>query len=132
MGSDLILDKADASKVSDYLSHGWDVARSDMLHGVRLFLQGRFSPRQCCPNDGGRIPLVAELPCHEGSPVRFFWCGYCGELFAYLRDEHYGWQYVASFSYNGVDGYKLWKTGGDAIHLLTDWPFACGVYVCSW
>lgn len=109
-GTDLILDATDAPKVADYLRHGWEVAQADMLHGVRLFLEGRFSEGQGCPNDGGQIPLVAELPCHERSPVRFYWCGCCGELFAYLKDEHYGWQYVAYFSHDEAKGYKLWKT----------------------
>ena len=109
-GSDLSLDTADVPKVSDYLTHGWEVAQSGMLHGIRLFLQGRFTERQGCPNDGGKIPLIAESPCHEGSPVRFYWCGYCEELFAYLKDEFYGWQYISSFSHDKTDGYKPWKT----------------------
>lgn len=109
-GTELALGLADVLKVPAYLHHGWLSARSDMLHGVRLFLQRRFSQGQGCPNDGGGIPLVAELPCHEGSPVRFYWCGYCSELFAYLRDEHYGWQDIVSFSYDNTEGYKVWKT----------------------
>jgi hypothetical protein len=109
-GGDLILDTADASKVSDYLKHGWEVAQSDMLHRVRQFLQWRFSPAQACPNDGGRIPKIAELPCHEGSTIRYFWCRSCGELFAYLRDEYYGWQFIVSFSYSEADGYHLRNT----------------------
>jgi hypothetical protein len=109
-GTNLFLGAADLLKVPVYLRHGWLSARSDMLHGVRVFLQGRFSDAQGCPNDGGQIPLIAELPCHEGSPVRFCWCEYCGGLFAYLKDEHYGWQYVASFSHDQTKGYKLCKT----------------------
>jgi hypothetical protein len=108
-GSELTLGAADASRVSDYRRHGWEAAQSNMLHRVRTFRQGRFSQAQRCPNDAGRIPQVGEAPCHEGSPVRFYWCKYCTELFAFLRDEHYGWQCIVSFSHNGKGGYQLWK-----------------------
>jgi hypothetical protein len=108
-GANLALATADALKVPFYLGHGWLSARSAMLRGVRVFLQGRFSEVQGCPNDGGGMPAVAELPCHDGSPVRFYWCRFCRELFAYLKDEHYGWQYIASFTYGGNGGYGLRK-----------------------
>jgi hypothetical protein len=107
-GDELQLDPLDAGRVSEYLDPDWEVARSNMLHGVCGFLRGRFSEEQGCPNDGGRIPLVAELPCHEGSLVRFYWCRWCSQLFSYLRDEHYGWQCVASFSHDQAEGYKPW------------------------
>jgi hypothetical protein len=108
-GTHLVLAVADVLKVPFYLRHGWLSARSDMLRGVRSFLAERLSMVQGCPEDGGQIPLIAELPCHENSPVRFYWCRYCAELFAYLKDEYYGWQYVASFSHDTVEGYKLRK-----------------------
>jgi hypothetical protein len=109
-GTSLTLASADALKVPVYLRHGWLSARSAMMHGVGAFLQRRFSDMQGCPNDGCTLPLVAEFPCHERSPVRFYWCGYCNELFAYLRDEHYGWQYVVSFFPDRAGGYHEQKT----------------------
>ncbi len=122
-GNELLLDPMDEARVAEYLAHDWEVAKSSLLDGVGLFLQHRFSEGQGCPNDGGRIPLVAEFFSHDGSPVRFHWCGYCGELFAYLKDEHYGSQYMTSFSHDNAEGYKLWK-------VFRDTPFADLIREC--
>jgi hypothetical protein len=86
--------------VAAYRAHGWDVPRAHLLAGVKQFLRGRFSKSQGCPNDGGRIPLVAEISFQGGAPVRYYWCRFCQELFAYLRDPHYGWRCVVSFRFD--------------------------------
>jgi hypothetical protein len=57
-----------------------------------------------CPNDGMRIPQVAEFTDGD-EPVRFFWCWSCAELFAtvggpgrdaagFNRSESDRWQVV--------------------------------------
>jgi hypothetical protein len=105
-GNNLTLNMADVPKVPFYLRHGWLSARSAMIRGVRRFLRGRItSDVTGCPNDGCKIPLMAEVSCRDVT-LRFFWCPYCREAFAYLWDDDYGWQCVASF-FHEKDGYKL-------------------------
>src|SRR5262245_50774852 len=101
MDEELVLEDGDQAKVQDFLKHDWEAVQGDMLHGVRSFLQGRFDKRERrgCPNDGGKIPLVAELP-YQSDSVLFYWCDCCGELFAFLMDKDYGWQCVASFRWD--------------------------------
>jgi hypothetical protein len=36
-----------------------------------------------CPNDAAHIPLIAEVSA-ESVSVRFYWCGFCGELFGFV------------------------------------------------
>ena len=117
-GEELILDVDDQTKVQDYLKHDWNVIQANMLNGIQAFLQGRFSKKQGCPNDGGIIPLVAELPYQPDSTVCFYWCVYCTELFAYLMDKDYGWQCVASFTWDKeTSRYVLRKKDGKKANL---------------
>jgi hypothetical protein len=100
-GQDLVLVDEDRAKVQEFLKCDWEMEQANMLHGVRSFLEHRFRKEQRCPCDGGGpIPMVAELPYHSGSAVRSYWCVYCGLLFAFLMDKDYGWQSVASFSWD--------------------------------
>lgn len=104
-GKDLVLVDEDQARAQEFRKYDWELQKANMLDCVRWFLQERFGKKQCCPNDGGDIPLVAEFPYETGATVRFYWCVYCGcWLWAYLMDKDYGWQCVASFSFDKKKG----------------------------
>jgi len=100
-GNNLTLVDEDQARAQEFRKFGWEKEQARMLDCVRWFLKERFGKRQCCPNDGGDIPLVAEFPYQPGNTVRFYRCVYCGLwLWAYLMDKDYGWQCVASFTWD--------------------------------
>jgi len=70
-----------------------------------------------CPEDAGVIPLVDEFR-NWPSPlvvVRFFWCHWCNELFAFGGDNGPGSRLAASFAYDkGKATFVLWEAFGNA------------------
>jgi hypothetical protein len=100
VGGELRLIDEDWARLPNDLGPSWKAVRSALLQGVGAFLGGRFAREQCRPSDGTRTPLVGEAPYDERSPARFYWCKWCQEVFAYLRDPDYGWRVVAAFAYD--------------------------------
>src|SRR5262245_28647662 len=113
-GHSLRLTPAYAKRSVDYRRHD-RMAETNMLHDVDVFLRCRSTNPRRCPNDGGIIPAVAELPYVGQAVVACTWCPHCGEVFAHLCDPHYGWRPFVSFSY-GRDGYsvrRVYREGAD-------------------
>jgi hypothetical protein len=66
-----------------------------------------------CPNDGALIPLVSVGRAWPKPEVRFFWCHWCGELFAFVGANEAGGRLAASFGYDPEQKtFFLWKTFG--------------------
>jgi hypothetical protein len=65
-----------------------------------------------CPNDASVIPLVGV---HREWPqlvVRFFYCPFCDELFAYVGDSDLGGRYAGSFARErDSHEWRVWKRG---------------------
>lgn len=102
-GDELLLDPADAAKVSEYFQHGWEKVQSTVLHGIDTFLLFWHGKMHYCPSDGGQIPLVAELPYDEESTVRYYYCPSCGGTpFPFLKDKDSCWRYVFTYSDKGT------------------------------
>jgi hypothetical protein len=65
-----------------------------------------------CPNDAARIPLVAEHRDWPSPAVRFFWCPWCAELFAFVGENELGGRFAGSFAYDRARRqFVPWKTG---------------------
>jgi hypothetical protein len=56
-----------------------------------------------CPEDAGRIPQVAEVRVGL-RVVRFFWCKFCCELFAFVGDADARGELTAGFAWHTASG----------------------------
>jgi hypothetical protein len=89
----------------------FEIREGDKLVGRGIVTSVGANPRPTigCPNDSGPIPLVEESPDFY-SIIRWYWCQYCGELFAFLGEDS-----VASFRFDEEsDAFILWKASGPA------------------
>jgi hypothetical protein len=56
---------------------------------------------------------VREFRQQPGPVVRFYWCRWCEELFAYVGEGERGERYVASLNYNQIgQTWGWWKMEG--------------------
>jgi hypothetical protein len=62
----------------------------------------------CCPNDATRIPQVAEV-LEAAALVRFFWCRFCMELFAFVGEAR---RLAAGFAEDGQGGWRVFRSVG--------------------
>lgn len=70
---------------------------------------------QRCLNDGCVIPMAAELRNWPSPLVRFIWCHWCQELFAFVGENELEGRWAASFRYDREKAiFTWWKTSGDA------------------
>jgi hypothetical protein len=63
-----------------------------------------------CPNDATKIPQVAEV-LEAAQPVRFFWCRFCLELFAFVGEPG---RLAAGFGEDGQGGWRVFRTVGSS------------------
>ena len=65
-----------------------------------------------CPKDGCVIPIVAEYGSLQDSRLRFSWCPWCQELYAWLDDAR-GGRDVGAFARPGdLGGWRLAESRG--------------------
>jgi hypothetical protein len=85
-----------------------------------------------CPNDSCVIPLVAELRRRPKPLVRFFWCRWCQELFAFVGENEIGGRFAASFAFDEkTNRFTLWKQVASqdaevALEVIADVTFSPG------
>jgi hypothetical protein len=83
------------------------------IHGM-IAMTDKTKPwqRRRCLNDGMVISM-AGIHCEGTDPViRFYWCRYCKELFAFAGDNEFGGRYAGSFVQDvSLGGWRLLKSG---------------------
>ena len=75
---------------------------------VQRWLAERHSEPGHCPNDGSRIPRLAELKHGDRCSVVYLWCPRCSMGFAFINDPDYGWEYHVAFNRKAT-GYEVTK-----------------------
>jgi len=102
-------DKCHSSRLQAGMAFEIREGKKPVGRGIVTSLGANARPTINCPNDNGPIPLVEKSP-DSYSIIRWYWCQYCGELFAFLEEDS-----VASFRFdNDSATFVLWKESGPA------------------